>query len=142
MQAPTTISQMPVMPDMPKMPPNMRMQPKVDYYSLMKFKMYSSVTYKAAECKITGWSTNAANEDVPTFCYQLNNSGELVQESDLLLENTPAVPDAVAAAPEAAAAAPDAAAAAPDAAAAAVPDAVAAAVPDAGAAAASTDTPA
>jgi len=68
------------------------MQP-TDYYALMKFKMQSTVIYKGASCKITGWSTNG-NNDIPTFCYQLNNGGVLVQETDLLLENTLPVTDA------------------------------------------------
>ena len=77
--------------------------PSVDYYAMMKFKMGSWVLYNEKACCITGWSTNGDKGLESTFCYQLNGSGELVQETELTATEAPAAPAAEAAPAEAAA---------------------------------------
>jgi len=59
---------------------------KVDHYSKMLFKMGQTVIYNGKSFTITGWSTND-NEKSPnyTYKYQLNKSGDLVQETSLTL---------------------------------------------------------
>ena len=106
------------------------MQPQMDHYARMKFKMYSTVYVNGKGATITGWSTNGDAGEDTTYSYQLNNGGELVQETELTStapvaepsptpeptpepapEPTPEpAPEAEAAAPEAEAAAPEAAA--------------------------------
>ena len=82
--------------------------------------MYSSV-YSSLSPKIsgtiTGWSTNGDKGEETTYCYQLNNGGQLIQETELTANPEEAAPadaaaDATAATPAADAAA-DATAATP-----------------------------
>lgn len=55
----------------------------IDHYARMKFKMNSTVLYNGQTVTITGWSTNGDAGEATTYSYQLNGSGELVQETEL-----------------------------------------------------------
>ena len=91
------------------------MQPQMDHYARMKFKMYSTVYVNGKGATITGWSTNGDAGEDTTYSYQLNNGGELVQETELtstapVAEPSPTPEPTPEPAPEAEAAAPEAAA--------------------------------
>ena len=67
--------------------------PRIDHYARMKFPMYSTVYFSTITGTVTGWSTNGDMGEATTYCYQLNNGGDLVQETDLSptpLATTPA----------------------------------------------------
>jgi len=70
--------------------------PRMDHYTRMKFPMYSTVYFSTITGTVTGWSTNGDMGEATTYCYQLNNGGDLVQETDLSstpLATTLATPD-------------------------------------------------
>ena len=58
--------------------------PVVDHYSKMLFKIGQTVLYNGEHFTISGWSTNE-DSDATTFTYkyQLNSTGDLVQETNL-----------------------------------------------------------
>lgn len=57
--------------------------PQIDHYARMKFPMRSTVYFSTITGTVTGWSTNGDMGEATTYCYQLNNGGDLVQETDL-----------------------------------------------------------
>lgn len=58
--------------------------PVVDHYGKMLFKIGQTVLYNGQQFTITGWSTNEDSDaDTFTYKYQLNNTGDLVQETNL-----------------------------------------------------------
>jgi hypothetical protein len=80
----------------------------MDHYARMKFPMYSTVYFSTITGTVTGWSTNGDMGEATTYCYQLNNGGDLVQETDLSstpLATTLATPDSAPASATASAAA-------------------------------------
>ena len=78
--------------------------PRIDHYARMKFPMYSTVYFSTITGTVTGWSTNGDMGEATTYCYQLNNGGDLVQETNLSpnpLATTPAAETPAAEAPAA-----------------------------------------
>jgi hypothetical protein len=63
---------------------------KVDWYSILKFKLHQKVNYKGTQYTIVGWSSNGdgdKNTGIGTsFKYKLDNLPNFVQEKELLAE--------------------------------------------------------
>ena len=57
----------------------------------MYSSVYSTVSYTNSGT-ITGWSTNGDRGEETTYCYQINNGGEFVQETELTTNPAEAAP--------------------------------------------------